>query len=129
MLSMATSPAVTIVTIFMMDPLVLGTRAGWPSDAPIPLCLCETPAFAIPPSGSIAGGMAPRLFVASGRSQVQMSVGQDQDIGRRPAGSRRGLPPTNRKNLNQVKDVTRLKADQGVASLSRLILRRRLKRV
>jgi hypothetical protein len=31
-------------------------------------------------------------------------------------GSRRGLPPTNRKNLNQVKDVMRLKAERGVAS-------------
>src|SRR6476619_1699238 len=39
MLSMATSPAVTIVTIFMMDPLVLGTRAGWPSDA-LFRCVC-----------------------------------------------------------------------------------------
>jgi hypothetical protein len=54
------------------NPLVLGTRTGRPSDAPIPLCLCKTPASAIPPSGSIAGGMAPRLFVASGRSKVQM---------------------------------------------------------
>src|SRR5262245_27375546 len=41
------------------NPLVLGTRTGWPGDAPIPLCLCKTPASAIPPSGSIAGGMAP----------------------------------------------------------------------
>src|SRR5262249_59691260 len=62
------------------NPLVLGTRTGWPSDAPIPLCLGKTPASAIPPSGSLAGGTAPRLFVASGRSKVQMEVGQDQDI-------------------------------------------------
>src|SRR5262245_60066249 len=27
------------------DPLVLGTRTGRPGDAPIPLCLCKTPAF------------------------------------------------------------------------------------
>src|SRR5258707_5774187 len=49
MLSMATSPAVTIMTIFMMvNPLVLGTRTGRPSDAPIPLCLCKMPASTIP---------------------------------------------------------------------------------
>src|SRR5437660_9521339 len=104
MLSMATSPAVTIVTIFMMDPLVLGTRAGWPSDAPIPLCLCETPAFAIPPSGSIAGGMAPRLFVASGRSQVQMSVGQDQDIGKKTCRVAPGVA-SNKSQKSQPTDV------------------------
>jgi hypothetical protein len=34
----------------------LGTRTGRPSDAPIPLCLCKTPASTIPRSGSIAGG-------------------------------------------------------------------------
>src|SRR5262245_38719275 len=44
------------------NPLVLGTRTGWPGDAPIPLCLCKTPASAIPPSGSIAGGMAPEYL-------------------------------------------------------------------
>src|ERR1700751_4411398 len=38
---------------------MLGTRTRRPSDAPIPLCLCETPASTIPRSGSIAGGMAP----------------------------------------------------------------------
>jgi len=27
---------------------VLSTRTGRPGDAPIPLCLCKTPAFAIP---------------------------------------------------------------------------------
>jgi hypothetical protein len=43
---------------------VLGTRAGRPSDAPIPLCLCKTPASTIPRSGSIAGGNGSRLFVA-----------------------------------------------------------------
>src|SRR5262249_60390666 len=38
------------------NPLVLGTRTGRPSDAPIPLCLCKAPAiFTIPRSGSIAG--------------------------------------------------------------------------
>src|SRR5215813_11562329 len=41
------------------NPPVLGTRTGRPSDAPIPLCLCKTPASTIPRSGSIAGGMAP----------------------------------------------------------------------
>src|SRR5262245_3623205 len=41
------------------NPLVLGARTGRPSDAPIPLCLCKTPASTIPRSGSIAGGMAP----------------------------------------------------------------------
>src|SRR5499433_1918740 len=46
------------------NPLVLGTRTGRPSDAPIPLCLCKTPASTIPRSGSIAGGNGSRLFVA-----------------------------------------------------------------
>src|SRR5262249_3705056 len=40
------------------NPLVLGTRTGRPSDAPIPPCLVEAPAFSLPFSGSIAGGMA-----------------------------------------------------------------------
>src|SRR5262245_66500264 len=53
------------------NPLVLGTRTGRPSDAPIPLCLGKTPALAIPPSGS-SRGMAPRLFVASTGRKVQM---------------------------------------------------------
>jgi hypothetical protein len=42
----------------------LGTRTGRPSDAPIPLCLCKTPASTIPSSRSIAGGNGSRLFVA-----------------------------------------------------------------
>jgi GAF domain-containing protein len=46
------------------NPLVLGTRTGRPSDAPIPLCLCKTPACTIPRSGSIAGRNGSRLFVA-----------------------------------------------------------------
>src|SRR5262245_26072506 len=46
------------------NPLMLGTRAGRPSDAPIVLCLCETPASTIPRSGSIAGRNGSRLFVA-----------------------------------------------------------------
>jgi hypothetical protein len=41
---------------------LMGTRTGRPSDAPIPLCLCETPASTIPPSGSHAGGMAPNYL-------------------------------------------------------------------
>src|SRR5437016_10338245 len=41
------------------NPLVLGTRTGRPSDAPIPLCLCKTPAFAIPLPAQSPGGMAP----------------------------------------------------------------------
>jgi hypothetical protein len=115
MLSMATSP-VTIVTVFMMDPLVLGTRTGWPSDAPIPLCLCETPVSAIPRSGSIAGGMAPRLYVASGRSTVQMPVGQDQDHWKKICRVAPGVASNQSQNLNQIKDATRLRAERGVAS-------------
>src|SRR5258706_13663611 len=46
------------------NPLVLGTRTGRPSDAPISLCLCKTPASTIPRSGSIDGGNGSRLFVA-----------------------------------------------------------------
>src|SRR5262249_18370438 len=46
------------------------------SDAPIPLCLCKTPASTIPPSGSIARGDGSRLFVALVGRKVQMqSVG------------------------------------------------------
>jgi hypothetical protein len=54
---------------------VLGTRTGRPSDAPIPLCPCETPAFTIPCSGSIAGGNGSRLFVALAMGMVQMRLG------------------------------------------------------
>src|SRR6266700_5060241 len=57
------------------NPLVLGTRTGRPSDAPIPLCLCKTPASTIPRSGSIAGGNGSRLFVALGIGMVQMRLG------------------------------------------------------
>src|SRR5262245_33082595 len=41
------------------NPLCCSPGTGRPSDAPIPLCLCETPASTIPPAGSITGGMAP----------------------------------------------------------------------
>jgi hypothetical protein len=64
-LSMATSPAVTIMIVFMMlIPLCCSSGTGRPNDAPIPLRLCETPASTIPPSGSIARGNGSRLFVA-----------------------------------------------------------------
>src|SRR5262245_48337760 len=46
------------------NPLMLGTRAGRPGDAPIVLCLCETRASTSPRSGSIAGRKGSRLFVA-----------------------------------------------------------------
>src|SRR5262245_39143856 len=55
---MATSP-VTIVTIFMMLIPLCYTRTGRPSDAPIPLCLCRTPASTIPLPAQSPGGMAP----------------------------------------------------------------------
>src|SRR5262249_8726765 len=42
-----------------VKPLVLGTRTARPSDAPLPVGLCETPALPIQCSGSIAGEMAP----------------------------------------------------------------------
>src|SRR5262245_38914559 len=57
------------------NPLVLGTRTGRPSDAPIPLCLCETPAFTIPCPGSIAGGNGSRVFVALAMAMVQIRLG------------------------------------------------------
>src|SRR5262249_26099583 len=57
------------------NPLVLGTRTGRPSDAPIPLCLCETPAFTIPCPGSIAGGNGYRVFVALAMAMVQIRLG------------------------------------------------------
>src|SRR5262249_40046591 len=41
------------------NPLVLGTRTGRPSDAPIPLCLCETPALPSHVPAQSPGGMAP----------------------------------------------------------------------
>src|SRR5262249_20595195 len=47
------------------NPLVLGTRTGWPSDAPIPLCLGKTPASPIPPSGSTPPAMPPPPFFPS----------------------------------------------------------------
>jgi hypothetical protein len=62
-------------------PLVLGTRTGRPSDAPIPLCLCKTPASTIPRSGSIAGGMAPDYL------SLRQSIGSNrigERLGRRP---------------------------------------------
>src|SRR5215471_14899676 len=84
------------------NPLVLGTRTGRPSDAPIPLCLCKTPASAIPRSGSIAGGNGSRLFVAlamewfkcdwedRGRTQINQKLSQH---GRRQRRSHGSLPP------------------------------------
>jgi hypothetical protein len=56
------------------NPLVLGTRTGRPSDAPIPLCLCKTPASTIPRSGSIAGGWLPTIC-RFGDGLVQMRLG------------------------------------------------------
>jgi hypothetical protein len=47
-----------------VDEKSLATQTGRPSDAPIPLCLCKTPACTIPHSGSIAGRNGSRLFVA-----------------------------------------------------------------
>src|SRR5215468_10012577 len=75
------------------NPLVLGTRAGRPSDAPIPLCLCKTPASTIPRSGSIAGGMAPEYLSPR---PVEWFKGnwQDQDSG---IGIGRGTPTMNRR--------------------------------
>ena len=58
-LSMARSPAVTITMIFMRLIPLCWAPGRRPSDAPIPLCLCETPASTIPRAGSIAEGMAP----------------------------------------------------------------------
>src|SRR5215467_1262650 len=43
------------------DPLVLGTRTGRPGDAPIPLCLCKTPAFAIPLPARRRGNGSPTI--------------------------------------------------------------------
>jgi hypothetical protein len=70
------------------NPLVLGTRTGRPSDAPIPLCLCKTPASTIPRSGSIARGMAPEYLSPR---PVEWFKGnrQDQDSGN---GIGRGAP-------------------------------------
>ena len=64
-----------------VNPLVLGTRTGRPSDAPIPLCLCKTPASTIPRSGSIAGGMGPDYL------SLRQSIGSNrigERLGRRP---------------------------------------------
>src|SRR5262249_50313854 len=41
------------------NPLVLATRTGRPGDAPIPLCLCETPASNHPTFRLNRRGMAP----------------------------------------------------------------------
>src|SRR5262249_52057437 len=81
----------------------LGTRTGRPSDAPMPLCLCETPAFTIPCSGSIAGGMAPDYLSlwrwqwfkydwgGSGRTQINQMVSRQR--GRQRWRSPSSLPP------------------------------------
>src|SRR5205823_14791456 len=75
------------------NPLVLGTRAGRPSDTPIPLCLCKTPASTIPRSGSIAGGMVPEYL--SPLPVVWFKGNwQDQDSG---IGIGRGAPTMNRR--------------------------------
>src|SRR5262245_41372892 len=69
------------------DPLVLGTRTGRPGDAPIPLCLCKTPAFAIPLPAQSPGEWHPticRLKPVEGSNVV----GQDQDISRCEAPGR-----------------------------------------
>src|SRR5262245_15689792 len=57
-----------------VNPLVLGTRTGRPSDAPIPLCLCKTPASTIPHSGSIAEEWLPTIC-RFGDGLVQMRLG------------------------------------------------------
>src|SRR5215813_6334771 len=57
------------------NPLVLGTRTGRPSDAPIPLCLCKTPASTIPHSGSIAEEWLPTIC-RFGDGLVQMRLGE-----------------------------------------------------
>src|SRR5262249_23196477 len=52
--------------------------APGPADRVTPLfrfVCAKTPASSIPRSGSIAGGMAPRPFVASARRMVQMRLG------------------------------------------------------
>jgi hypothetical protein len=58
---------------------VLGTRTGRPSDAPIQLCLCKTPASTIPCSDSI-GRDGSRLFVASAGRRFKCNR-QDPDTG------------------------------------------------
>jgi hypothetical protein len=64
---------------------VLGTRTGRPSDAPIPLGLGKTPAFAIPP-GSIAGEWLPDYLSPQPVERFRCNR-QDRKIGIRIGGS------------------------------------------
>src|SRR5262249_17645655 len=55
-----------------VNPLVLGTGTGCPGAPPFPFGRGKRPLLANPPSPLMAGGMAARPLVASGRSKVQM---------------------------------------------------------
>src|SRR5262245_23799447 len=62
------------------NPPVLGTRTGRPSDAPIPLCLCKTPAFAIPLPTKSPGNGSPTICRLS-RSKGSNVIGRIRDTG------------------------------------------------
>src|SRR5262245_3698946 len=74
------SPAVTITTIFMMIIPLLGTRTGRPGGAPIPLCLCKTPAFAIPLPAQSPGEWLPDCLSPQPLERFK-SNRKDQDSG------------------------------------------------
>src|SRR6516225_7642659 len=115
------------------DPLVLGTRTGRPGDAPIPLCLCKTPAFAIPLPAQSPGNGSPTICRLS-RSKGSNVVGQirghrypDRTGGLRH-NPRPARPAQQRSTIETIQDV-RLKQfcailDVWVEQASRPALRR-----
>jgi hypothetical protein len=57
------------------NPLVLGTRTGRPSDAPIPLCLCKTPALPSHVPAQSPGEWLPTICRFGDRLVQMRSVG------------------------------------------------------
>src|SRR5262245_49730014 len=105
------------------NPLVLGTRTGWPGDAPISLCLCKTPASAIPPSGSIAGGNGSRVFVASAGRVVPRSLAGSGQWYRDRTRDSDNEPTKAGRLLTRMSEITasgRLRTITGLPSCARL---------
>src|SRR6516165_9733683 len=85
-------------------PLVLGTRTGRPGDAPIPLCLCKTPAFAIPLPAQSPGNGSPTICRLS-RSKGSKVIGRIRDTGIRigPGGSDISRPKAGRLSIRRAR--------------------------
>ena len=92
----------------MIIPL-LGTRTGRPGDAPTPLCLCKTPAFAIPLPAQSPGNGSPTVCRLS-RSKGSNVIGRIRDtgirIGRRaPTRAPPGETGKRRSTIETIQDV------------------------